>query len=149
MSGTAFLFPGQGSQFQRMGHDYYKSYSIARQTFEEANDILDIDIIKLCFDGPEEDLQLTENAQPAILTTSVAILRVLTSLGYSCDYTAGLSLGEYSALVNSDVLSFPDALKIVRKRGIFMQRAVPRGEGKMCAIVGLSEDKIAEVLNYA
>ncbi|NLA85196.1 MAG: ACP S-malonyltransferase [Clostridiales bacterium] len=149
MGKVAFLFPGQGAQYVGMGKVFYKSYSIARQTYEEANEKLGFDIAKICFEGPEDELLLTENTQPAILTTSIAILRVLQQKGLTSDFTAGLSLGEYAALVNAGALDFSDAVKLVRNRGIYMQQAVPNGMGKMGAIVGLTPDKIEKVLEQA
>jgi [acyl-carrier-protein] S-malonyltransferase len=149
MDKMAFIFPGQGAQYVGMGKDFYDNYSIARQTYEEANEKLGFDISKTCFEGPEDELLLTENTQPAILTTSIAILRVLQQKGFTCDYTAGLSLGEYTALVNAEALDFSDAVQLVRNRGIYMQKAVPYGLGTMGAIVGLTPDKIEEVLNQA
>jgi len=149
MDKTAFIFPGQGSQFVGMGKDFYNSYSIAKRTYEEANDILGSNITTICFEGSEEELSKTENTQPAILTTSVAILRALQQEGYSCDYTAGLSLGEYSALVNAESIKFSDAVKLVQNRGIYMQQVVPNGVGKMAAIVGLSQEQLMELIKYA
>ncbi|NLZ54223.1 MAG: ACP S-malonyltransferase, partial [Thermoanaerobacteraceae bacterium] len=146
MRKTAFLFPGQGAQYVEMGKDFYYAYSISRQTFEEASENLGIDISNICFNGPDEDLLKTENTQPAILTTSIAILRAIQKEGFSCDYTAGLSLGEYSALVNAEAIEFSDAVRVVRNRGIYMQQAVPYGLGKMGAIVGLDRDKIMELI---
>lgn len=149
MNKIAFLFPGQGAQYVGMGKDFYEKFDIARQTFEEANDILGYDIAKICFEGPEEDLMLTENTQPAILTTSIAILRVLKQEGLTCDYTAGLSLGEYCALINAESLEFSEAVKLVQNRGVYMQKSVPKGQGKMGAIVGLSSDYLKEVIDFA
>lgn len=146
MNKTAFLFPGQGAQYVEMGKDFYKGFSVSRQVYEEANDKLGVDISDICFNGPDEDLLKTENTQPAILTTSIAILRVLQSEGFTCDYTAGLSLGEYSALVNADTIDFSDAVKIVRNRGVYMQKAVPHGVGKMGAIIGLERDRIMQLV---
>lgn len=134
----AFIFPGQGSQYAGMGQDLADNYPAARQVFEEANDALGFDLASLCFNGPEEDLKLTANTQPAILTTSVAALRALQAeTGLVPDCAAGHSLGEYSALVCAGGLSFADAVRTVRQRGTFMQEAVPVGTGAMAAILGL------------
>lgn len=134
----AFLFPGQGSQHAGMGKDLAENFAVARQVFEEANDALGFDLASLCFNGPEEELKLTANTQPAILTTSIAALRVLQAeTGLAPDYAAGHSLGEYSALVCAGALGFADAVRTVRQRGTFMQEAVPVGTGAMAAILGL------------
>jgi len=146
----AYLFPGQGSQHAGMGKDLADNFAVARQVFEEANDALGFDLAALCFNGPEEDLKLTANTQPAILTTSVAALRVLTAeSGLSPSFAAGHSLGEYSALVCAGGLAFADAVRVVRQRGTFMQEAVPVGTGSMAAILGLGLDDLAAVCNDA
>ena len=146
----AFLFPGQGSQYAGMGKDLAESFPIARQVFEEANDALGVDLASLCFNGPEEDLKLTANTQPAILTTSIAALRVLeTETGIAPNCAAGHSLGEYSALVCAGALSFADAVRIVRQRGTFMQEAVPVGTGAMAAILGLDMEALDKVCKDA
>ena len=146
----AFLFPGQGSQHAGMGKDLAENFPLARHVFEEANDALGIDLATLCFNGPEADLKLTANTQPAILTTSVAALRVLQSeTGIVPHYAAGHSLGEYSALVCAGALDFADAVRIVRQRGTFMQEAVPVGTGSMAAILGLGLDDLAVVCSEA
>src|SRR3989304_3079161 len=122
----AFVFPGQGSQYVGMGQDLHKEFPTAKRTFEESGDALGLDIRKLCFEGDSEDLRLTENTQPAILTVSVAAWRVLDEeTGIKADFLAGHSLGEYSALVASGGLDFKDAVLVVRKRGEYMQAAVP------------------------
>jgi [acyl-carrier-protein] S-malonyltransferase len=145
----AFLFPGQGSQFAGMGQELAAHYAVARQTFEEADAALGFPLSQLCFAGPDEQLKLTENTQPAILTVSVATLRVLREKGYRCQYAAGHSLGEYSAHVAAGTLSFPDAVRTVRKRGRYMQEAVPAGQGAMAAIINLPPDVVAEVCREA
>ena len=146
----AFLFPGQGSQHAGMGKDLAENFPVARQVFEEANDALGVDLASLCFNGPEEDLKLTANTQPAILTTSIAALRVLeTEIGIAPNCAAGHSLGEYSALVCAGALNFADAVRIVRQRGTFMQEAVPVGTGAMAAILGLDQETLERVCQDA
>ena len=145
----AFLFPGQGSQAIGMGKDLYDKYPVARQTFEEANDALGYKISQLCFEGPEEQLRLTEITQPAILTVSVAALRVLESRIPRPGYVAGHSLGEYSAHVASGTMQFSDAVRTVRDRGKYMQDAVPVGVGAMAAILGMNFEQVAAVCNEA
>lgn len=142
----AFLFPGQGSQHAGMGKDLADNFTVARQVFEEANDALGFDLASLCYNGPEEDLKLTANTQPAILTTSVAALRVLEAeTGLVPAFAAGHSLGEYSALVCAGALAFADAVRTVRQRGTFMQEAVPVGTGSMAAILGLDLEALNAV----
>ena len=146
----AYLFPGQGSQHAGMGKELADNFSVARQVFEEANDALGFDLAGLCFNGPEEDLKLTANTQPAILTTSIAALRVLSAeSGLVPSFAAGHSLGEYSALVCAGGLAFADAVRVVRQRGTFMQEAVPVGTGSMAAILGLGLDDLAVVCSDA
>jgi [acyl-carrier-protein] S-malonyltransferase len=150
MSKTAFLFPGQGSQYPGMGKELATNFSIVRQTFEEADDALGAGLSRLCFDGPESELQLTENTQPALLATSIAFLRLLSSeTGIEPAYLAGHSLGEYSALVSGGALDFGDALRIVRSRGKFMQEAVPVGTGAMAAVLGAEADAVTEICTEA
>lgn len=145
----AFLFPGQGSQSVGMGKDLAQYYAVARQTFEEADDALGYKLSQLCFEGPEEQLRLTEITQPAILTVSVAIWRVLEEKGLKPDFVAGHSLGEYSAHVAAGTFNFRDAVRTVRNRGKYMQEAVPVGVGAMAAILGMQADKVEEICKDA
>jgi [acyl-carrier-protein] S-malonyltransferase len=146
----AFLFPGQGSQHAGMGKELAENFSVARRTFEEANDAIGFDLASLCYYGPEDDLRLTANTQPAILAASVAALRVLEAeTGLVPAFAAGHSLGEYSALVCSGGLKFADAVRTVRQRGIFMQEAVPVGTGSMAAILGLDLESLDVVCRDA
>jgi [acyl-carrier-protein] S-malonyltransferase len=149
MTKTAFIFPGQGSQYPGMGRELAQSYACAREVFEEADAALGFAISKLCFEGPAEELQLTANTQPAILTVSVGAARVLREKGISADYVAGHSLGEYSALVAAGALSLADAVRLVRKRGQYMQEAVPVGQGAMAAILGLDGAALDEICREA
>lgn len=145
MVSTAFVFPGQGSQKVGMGKAWADRSYTASEVFAEADEVLGFFLSKLCWEGPEEDLQLTENTQPAILTTSIAIYRtVADSLGEP-RVMAGHSLGEYSALVAAGTLSLADALRLVKNRGRFMQEAVPAGEGAMAAIIGLEAADVEEL----
>jgi len=141
----AFLFPGQGSQAIGMGKELAEKYPIARQTFEEADEALGYRLSQLCFDGPEENLRLTEITQPAILTTSIAAWRVLREKGVNPSFVAGHSLGEYSAHVAAGTITFPNAVRTVRNRGKYMQEAVPVGVGAMAAILGMSLEKVTTV----
>src|SRR5579859_7292470 len=146
MSKTAFLFPGQGSQFAGMGKTLAQGFVQARRVFEEADAALGFPLSKLCFEGPEEQLRLTENTQPALLAVSVAALAVLRGQGVAPDYVACHSLGEYSALVAAGSLDFAEALQIVRKRGRYMQEAVPAGVGAMAALLKLPAGELDQVL---
>ncbi len=141
----ALLFPGQGSQTVGMGKDLFDNYPLARQTFEEADDALGYKLSQVCFEGPEDQLRLTEITQPAILTVSVAALRVLEMRAPKPCYVAGHSLGEYSAHVAAGTINFGDALRTVRNRGKYMQEAVPVGVGAMAAILGMDLEKVAAV----
>jgi [acyl-carrier-protein] S-malonyltransferase len=145
----AFLFPGQGSQTVGMGKDLAGRYPIARQTFDEADEALGYKLSQLCFEGPEDQLRLTEITQPAILTVSVAVLRVLQARVPKPNYVAGHSLGEYSAHVAAGTLPFADAVRIVRNRGKYMQEAVPVGVGAMAAILGMDYERVAAVCQEA
>jgi [acyl-carrier-protein] S-malonyltransferase len=145
MGRLAFLFPGQGSQYAGMGRELAESSAVARAVFEEADRALDFSVSRMCFAGSEDDLKLTENTQPAILTVSIAAYRVLEEKGIRPDFVAGHSLGEYSALVAAGSLNFSDALRLVRRRGQYMREAVPPGEGAMAAILGLRPGQVAEI----
>jgi [acyl-carrier-protein] S-malonyltransferase len=146
----AFIFPGQGSQYVGMGKTLFDNFKVAKDTFEEADDALGLKVGSLCFNGPEADLKLTYNTQPAILTTSIAAMRVLSSeTPLKPSLLAGHSLGEYAALVAADVMSFRDAVRLVRARGKYMDEAVPAGTGGMAAILGMEKDKVEELCKEA
>jgi [acyl-carrier-protein] S-malonyltransferase len=142
---VALLFPGQGSQSVGMGKELYEKYPLARQTFDEADEVLGYKLSQLCFEGPEDQLRLTEITQPAILTVSIAALRVLEVRMSKPCYVAGHSLGEYSAHVAAGTMSFADAVRTVRNRGKYMQEAVPVGVGTMAAILGMDLDNVTAV----
>ncbi len=145
----AFVFPGQGSQYAGMGCGLSQAFPAARRAFDEADGALDTPISRLCFEGPEEDLKLTENTQPAILATSVAAFRVLEEKGIRPDFVAGHSLGEYSALVAAGALKLGEAAALVRRRGRYMQEAVPVGTGAMAALLGLDWRAVQSVCERA
>ncbi len=150
MTQWAFVFPGQGAQTVGMGKSLYENSAAARAVFEEASDVLGLDMKALCFEGPEETLRLTENTQPAILTVSIAAFRVFSeNISLQPAYMAGHSLGEFSALVASGALAFGDAVHAVKQRGKFMQEAVPVGTGAMAAILGLPREKVVEICEQA
>jgi len=149
MGKVAFMFPGQASQYPGMGKELAEKYPAARAVFEEADQALGFSISKMCFEGTEEDLKLTANTQPAILAVSVAAYRVVAEKGLTPDFVAGHSLGEYSALVAVGALNFSDAVRLVRKRGQYMQEAVPAGLGGMAAIMGISPAVVQDACKRA
>ena len=141
----AFLFPGQGAQVVGMGKEIYEKYEEAKKIYDRANEISGIDVKKICFEGPEEELNKTENTQIAILTTSLATLEVLKSRGINADISVGLSLGEYGALIYSGIISFEDGIKLIQKRGYYMGNLLPKEEFQMAAVIGLDSAKIEEI----
>lgn len=149
MRKAAFLFPGQGSQYPGMGRELAEQFRCAARVFEEADRALGFPLSKLCFEGPAEELQLTANTQPAILTVSVAAAEVLREQLPRSSFVAGHSLGEYSALVVARALSLCDAVQLVRKRGLYMQEAVPAGQGAMAALLGIGQTVAEEVCREA
>lgn len=145
MKRIAFVFPGQGAQAVGMGKDFFDSHEGARTVFEQADKALGFNISELIFQGPDEQLKKTANTQPALLTTSIAMLAAVRELGIEPDFVAGHSLGEYCALVAAGVMSFEDAVRTVRARGEFMEQAVPGGQGGMAAVLGADREKLAEL----
>lgn len=149
MGKVAFVFPGQGAQYIGMAQEICRNFPESAEVFHEASEALGIDMEKMVFSGDEETLKITENTQPAIVTASIACLKPLLKEGITADFTAGLSLGEYAAHVYSGTFSFADAVRLLKKRGKFMQEAVPLGEGSMLAIIGLSREQVLTVCAYA
>jgi [acyl-carrier-protein] S-malonyltransferase len=147
MGKIAFVFPGQGSQVVGMGQSLAEKHPNVKAVFENADKKLNVNLSKLIFEGPQEELTFTYNAQPALLTTSIAVLEYFRQFGIEADYVAGHSLGEYTALVAAGALTFEEGVYLVRKRGEFMESAVPNGEGTMAAVLGLDRDRLAEVTN--
>lgn len=148
MGKIALVFPGQGSQYVGMARDIYENNQIAKKTIDDACDVLDMDLKKIMFEGSEEELSKTENTQPAIVVHSIALLKVLEQeIGLRYDSCLGLSLGEYSALVAADAISFEEAVPLVKKRGKFMQDTVPLGKGAMAAILGLDRGKVKNIID--
>lgn len=141
----AFLFPGQGAQIVGMGKDFYEQFEEARKIYDKASEISGIDVKKICFEGPEEELNKTENTQIAILTTSLAILEILKLKNIEAEITTGLSLGEYASLVYSGYISFEDGIKLIQKRGYYMGNIIPDEEFSMAAVIGFDTQKIEEV----
>lgn len=142
---TAFLFPGQGTQSIGMGKDIYEKYEVARRVYDKAQEITGIDIAKISFEGPIDTLNETKNTQLAILINSLAILEVLKENNIEANVSAGLSLGEYTALIYSNYLSFEEGIKVVKKRGEYMQNLLPKGDWKMAAVLGLKDEEVEEV----
>lgn len=147
MRKIAFVFPGQGAQYVGMGEELVKEYEVAKQVFEEASSAIGYDMEELCFRSTVEELKQTEKTQPSILTTSIAIYKVLLEKGIKAEAVAGLSLGEYSALVASEVIDFKEAVKVVKQRGKYMQEEVPIGVGTMAAILGLESKDVEYACN--
>ncbi|MCT4606379.1 MAG: ACP S-malonyltransferase [Marinisporobacter sp.] len=149
MSKITFVFPGQGAQYVGMGKEFVENFEVANDIFEQASEAIGYDMKKMCFEGPEEELKKTENTQPAILTTCIAIAKVLEEKGIKPNMSAGLSLGEYASLVIAGVMDFKDAVSLVKKRGKYMQEAVPLGVGTMAAILGMEREDLEKTLEKA
>lgn len=147
MSKIAFVFPGQGTHYVGMGMELADRYPEASAVFDRANEVMGMDIRRLCREGPESELVKTENSQPTIHTTALAILKVVEKYGFSANVTAGFSLGEYAALVYAGVFRFEDTVKLVKQRGMFMQNAVPQGVGKMCWLTGLDRQTVQQIVD--
>lgn len=145
MKKRAFLFPGQGAQIVGMGKDFFEKYEEAKEIYEKASEIAKVDIAKLCFNSEEEVLNKTENTQLAILTTSLAILEVVKKNEITADICAGLSLGEYTALIYSGMLNFEDGIRLIQKRGLYMGTLLPKENYSMAAVIGLESNKIEEI----
>ena len=146
MKNIAFVFPGQGTHYTGMGKDIAQTFKEADEVFQQANDVMGIDIRKLCYEGPDSELVKTENSQPTIHTTSMAILKVLQNRGYDADVTAGFSLGQYAALAFAGSFKFEDSVQLVKKRGVGIQEVIAMGMGKMCFIVGLEREEIFQIV---
>ncbi len=145
MGKIAFIFPGQGAQYKGMGKDLYENFDVAKKVFDESNEILDFDLLEMCFEDKDNKIDQTEYSQPAILATSIAALEVLRSNGIETEYTAGLSLGEYTSLYYGESFDLKTGIELVRKRGILMMEACANTKGTMAAIIGLDRDYLSEV----